>query len=342
LGLGKREIFTVMAENTRQNRVCSVLFIDIVGYSRKTVAEQMVMKRECNELIANALGSVADWDRVILDTGDGAAVTFLGAPENALFVALRARDAAGLLAIRLGVNLGPVRLVNDLNGQENVVGDGINVAQRVMSFCQPGQLLVSRSFYEVACRLATDYVNLFTLQGEHLDKHERAHEVYTIAEDARAQLKLAEAEWLQRSTPPRPPRAGEPPLAKSSVPARKLTTDVTNEPARVFDAGVNLIVSGYSKATVEKAIADLGGAKLISPISQVGDKWVATCEHPEIAVSACKVEQLGYTRIVTGPSREAVSAKVEELRNSGAILVGDIESIGGKWTAVCEMGDAGR
>jgi hypothetical protein len=74
-----------MAENTRQNRVCSVLFVDIVGYSRKTVAEQMVMKRECNELIADALGSVADWDRVILDTGDGAAVTFLGAPENALF-----------------------------------------------------------------------------------------------------------------------------------------------------------------------------------------------------------------------------------------------------------------
>src|SRR5215467_9114903 len=47
----KRANFTAMAENTRHNRVCSVLFIDIVGYSRKTVAEQMVMKRECNELI---------------------------------------------------------------------------------------------------------------------------------------------------------------------------------------------------------------------------------------------------------------------------------------------------
>ena len=151
-----------MSENTRQTRVCSVVFIDIVGYSRKTVAEQLVMKRECNDLITDALGSVADWDRVILDTGDGAAVTFLGAPENALFVALRARDSAGLLAIRAGVNLGPIRLVHDLNGQVNVVGDGINVAQRVMSFCEPGQLLVSRSFYEVACRLTTDYVNLFT------------------------------------------------------------------------------------------------------------------------------------------------------------------------------------
>lgn len=334
-----------MAENTRQNRVCSVLFIDIVGYSRKTVAEQMVMKRECNELIADALGSVADWDRIILDTGDGAAVTFLGAPENALFVALRARDAAGLLAIRLGVNLGPVRLVHDLNGQENVIGDGINVAQRVMSFCQPGQLLVSRSFYEVACRLATDYINLFSLQGEHLDKHERAHEVYTLVDDARMQLKMAEAEWLQRSKPPRPIRAGGGPAAATTAarPAeRRPVAGVPDEPARTFDAGVNLIVSGYSRESVEKAIAELGAVKLISPVSQVGDKWVATCEHPQVQVSACKVEQLGYTRIVTGPSREAVSAKVDELRNSGALLVGNIESIGGKWTAVCEMGDAGR
>jgi hypothetical protein len=239
------------------------------------------------------------------------------------------------------VNLGPVRLVHDLNGQENVIGDGINVAQRVMSFCQPGQLLVSRSFYEVACRLATDYVNLFALQGEHLDKHERALEVYTLVEDARTQLKMAEAEWLQRSKPPRPIRAGGGPAPARSA-ERRPAAGMPDEPARTFDAGVNLIVSGYSKESVEKAIAELGAVKLISPVSQVGDKWVATCEHPQIAVSACKVEQLGYTRIVTGPSREAVTAKVEELRNSGALLVGSIESIGGQWTAVCEMGDAGR
>ena len=331
-----------MSENTRQTRVCSVVFIDVVGYSRKTVAEQLVMKRECNELVTDALGPVANWDRVILDTGDGAAVTFLGAPENALFTALRARDSAGLLPIRAGVNLGPIRLVQDLNGQVNVVGDGINVAQRVMSFCEPGQLLVSRSFYEVACRLTTDYVNLFTLQGEHRDKHDRAHEVYTIADDARSRLRMAEAEWLQRSVPPRPPRAGDLTPAKPSARERRPAAGIPDEPARVFDAGTNLIVSGYSKASVEKAIAELGAVKLLSPVSQVGDKWVATCEHPEVAVSACQVEQLGYTRIVTGPSHAAVSAKVEELKVSGALLIGDIESIGGRWTAVCEIGEAGR
>jgi class 3 adenylate cyclase len=323
-----------MVETSRHTRVCSVLFTDIVGYSRRTVAEQLVMKRACNDLIAEALGSTEDSDRVILDTGDGAAVTFLGAPEIALFVALRTRDSAMQLPVRMGVNLGPVRLVHDLNGQINVVGDGINVAQRVMSFCEPGQVLVSRSFYEVVCRLATDYVNLFVPHGEHLDKHDRKHEVYTVVEDARERLKMAEAEWLQRTKPPRAFRAKDPASARKP--------DTNNEPARVFDAGQNLIISGYSQESVEKALAELGPVKLISPCSQVGDKWVATCEHPSMPISSCRVEALGYTRIVTGPTREAVAAKVEELRNSGAFLIGNIESVAGTWTAVCELGAAAR
>ena len=330
-----------MSQSLRQNRVCSILFMDVVGYSKKTVAEQLQLKRACNQLLADALGSVAPHDRIILDTGDGAAVTFLGAPENALFVGLRARDATDGITLRLGVNLGPVRLVTDMNGQENVVGDGINVAQRVMSFCEPGELLVSRSFYEVACRLATDYVNLFVVHGAHTDKHSRTHEVYTVVPDARLRLQEAEAEWLQRSAPPRRARSRAANiLTEESESAARAAANRPAEPAKVFDAGTHLIISGMDKAGVEKLIADLGEVKLISPVSKVGDKWVASCEHPDVEVSACRVENLGNTRIVTGPSREAVVAKVEELKQFGAVLVGDIESAAGKWAAVCEIREA--
>jgi hypothetical protein len=81
---------------------------------------------------------------------------------------------------RLGVNLGPVRLVKDLNGRMNIIGDGINVAQRVMSFSRPGQLLVSRSFYEVVSCLSRDYLHLFQHEGSRTDKHVREHEVYSV------------------------------------------------------------------------------------------------------------------------------------------------------------------
>ncbi|MEA3194590.1 MAG: hypothetical protein QOD26_2923 [Betaproteobacteria bacterium] len=167
-------------ESSGRTLVCSVLFLDIVEYSKKPVADQLQIKHAFNAALGRALEEVAPRDRIILDTGDGAAVTFLGDPEDALFASISMRDVAQTLGVRMGVNLGPVRLVKDLNGQVNILGDGINVAQRVMSFARPGQLLVSRSFYEVVSCLSRDYASLFRHEGSRTDKHVRDHEVYSV------------------------------------------------------------------------------------------------------------------------------------------------------------------
>src|SRR5688500_13245122 len=167
-------------ESSSRTLVCSVLFLDIVEYSKKPVAEQLHLKQAFNRSLATALEQVPQRDRIILDTGDGAAVTFMGDPEDALFSALTVRNMGAEVPVRLGVNLGPVRLVKDLNGQMNIIGDGINVAQRIMSFAEPGQLLVPRSFYEVVSCLSRDYLNLFRHEGSRTDKHVREHEVYSV------------------------------------------------------------------------------------------------------------------------------------------------------------------
>jgi class 3 adenylate cyclase len=168
-------------ESSSRTLVCSVLFLDIVEYSKKPVAEQLQLKQTFNRVLTEALEPVPQRDRIILDTGDGAAVTFMGDPEDALFAAMSVRDMAGeATPVRLGVNLGPVRLVKDLNAQMNIIGDGINVAQRIMSFSRPGQLLVSRSFYEVVSCLSREYVKLFRHEGSRTDKHVREHEVYSV------------------------------------------------------------------------------------------------------------------------------------------------------------------
>src|SRR3954463_3729545 len=201
-----------MMENSSRTLVCSVLFLDIVEYSKKPVADQLHLKQAFNQVLSAALDGVPSRDRIILDTGDGAAVTFMGDPEDALFAAMGVRDAAGALPVRLGVNLGPVRLVKDLNGQMNIIGDGINVAQRVMSFSQPGQLLVSRSFYEVVSCLSRDYANLFHHEGARTDKHVREHDVYSVVGGTPAGRRLADTvtqtleeeaagSWLARSGP---------------------------------------------------------------------------------------------------------------------------------------------
>ena len=177
-----------MADLQNRTLICSVLFIDIVEYSRKPVVEQIELKDRFNALLSEALRGVAVNDRIILDTGDGAAISFIGDPEDALFVGTGLRDdiaaqsdnAKVELSTRMGINLGPVRLVRDINGQPNIIGDGINVAQRVMSFAKPGQVLVSRSYYEVVSRLSDESSRLFSYEGSRTDKHIREHEVYAV------------------------------------------------------------------------------------------------------------------------------------------------------------------
>ena len=181
-------------ESAGRTLVCSVLFLDIVEYSQKPVAEQLQLKQSFNAALSASLEQVPSRDRIILDTGDGAAVTFMGDPEDALFASMAMRDLSTGVPVRLGVNLGPVRLVKDLNSQMNIIGDGINVAQRVMSFARPGQLLVSRSFYEVVSCLSRDYASLFRHEGSRTDKHVRAHEVYAVVGATPGPRLLDEAE----------------------------------------------------------------------------------------------------------------------------------------------------
>ena len=168
--------------------IATVVFLDIVGYSERPVLQQVELKTRLNALVASVLEHVPAADRMMLDTGDGAALCFLGDPEDALFAAsnLRAGSAAvgPELALRIGINLGPLRVVKDVNGQRNMLGDGINVAQRVMSFAEPNQILVSRSYYEIVSRLSQEYARLFQYVGVHRDKHVREHEVYVMTAGA--------------------------------------------------------------------------------------------------------------------------------------------------------------
>src|SRR5258706_15798701 len=176
----------MMPERANRTFICSVLFLDIAEYSKKPVSEQIQLKDRFNALIAESIRDIVPNDRIILDTGDGVAINFLGDPEDALFVAMSLRESfapkAGppSLPARIGINLGPVRLVRDLNNQPNIIGDGINVAQRVMGFAKPGQILVSRSYYEVVSHISEGYTKLFHYEGSRTDKHVREHEVYSV------------------------------------------------------------------------------------------------------------------------------------------------------------------
>jgi hypothetical protein len=132
---------------------------------------------------------------------------------------------------------------------------------------------------------------------------------------------------------------------------------------KILNAGAKLFLSGTDAEEIRAVLHDFirRGAKVVSPPMQLGDKWVTACtvpiqsrpadksDTPHLADRAsprpeeaaegddlCKVEELGFKWIVTGPSRSLVRLKAEELVEMGAILIGDVEKVDGTWTALCD------
>jgi len=195
---------TTMSRNNR-TWLCTVLFMDIVGYSKLSVDQQMMVKQHFSTLVSDSLRILPVEDCIKLDTGDGLAMCYLGAPEDVLYVAVGLRDAfvdvnaicGTCYTVRMGINLGPVKILEDINGQRNTVGDGINSAQRIMSFARPNQLLVSRAYYDVISCLSDENPKMFAYLGVHNDKHVRKYDVYEVLahqDDKRAGVVVADDE----------------------------------------------------------------------------------------------------------------------------------------------------
>jgi class 3 adenylate cyclase len=182
---------TPALERTQRTWVSAVLVLEIADFARKSVSEQLLAKDRINALIGDAIDGIPAADRIVLETADGVAIDFLGAPAQALCAAVQIAAAAAqetqdsvAAPVRAGINFGPVRLAPDSEGQPNIIGDGVSVAQRIANFAEPGQVLVSRAYYETVTSGAEARTALFSFRGPRTDKHVREHEIYACTASA--------------------------------------------------------------------------------------------------------------------------------------------------------------
>ena len=134
--------------------IVHVLFLDIVGYSKRLTDEQQALIDQLNQVVRNSavFQKAEGADRLIkIPTGDGMALIFYNSPEQPVECALEiSRGLKGFpeLPVRMGVHSGPVSAVTDLNDRTNAAGIGINVAQRVMDCGDSGHILLSKRVAE--------------------------------------------------------------------------------------------------------------------------------------------------------------------------------------------------
>src|SRR5881227_3187179 len=129
--------------------IAHVLLIDVVGYSRLLVNEQIELLQDLNQIVRNTecfRAAETTGKLIRVPRGDGMALLFFQSPEEPVRCALeisRTLQEHPHIQLRMGVHSGPVNQVTDVNEKTNVAGSGINVAQRIMDCGDAGHILLS-------------------------------------------------------------------------------------------------------------------------------------------------------------------------------------------------------
>ncbi len=156
-----------MSEQRVQRRLAAILVADVVGYSRLIEADEEGTRARLRSLHAELIDPriEADGGRVVKNTGDGVLVEFpsaVDAVRNALDVqaAVRRRNAdeseGNRLEFRVGINLGDVIVEED-----DIHGEGVNIAARLEGLCEPGEVYVSGTVHDhVEGKLAATFDDL--------------------------------------------------------------------------------------------------------------------------------------------------------------------------------------
>jgi TolB-like protein/class 3 adenylate cyclase/Tfp pilus assembly protein PilF len=137
-----------------QLEIAYILLIDVVGYSKLLVNEQIELLQELKQIVRSSKSfhaAEARGELIRVPTGDGMALVFFHSPEEPVRCALEISKALQdhpSMQLRMGVHSGPVNRVTDVNEKTNIAGSGINVAQRVMDCGDTGHILLSKHVAE--------------------------------------------------------------------------------------------------------------------------------------------------------------------------------------------------
>jgi len=132
-----------------QRRLAAILVADVVGYSLHMGRDEIGTRRRLNHIIDVIVRPALETHRgrMFKTVGDGFLSEF-GSVVDAVDCAVKVQESLRLsakgetqpLLLRIGINLGDVIIEDD-----DVHGDGVNVAARLEALAEPGGICISRS-----------------------------------------------------------------------------------------------------------------------------------------------------------------------------------------------------
>jgi TolB-like protein/class 3 adenylate cyclase len=188
--------------------IAAILVSDVVGYSRLAGADEDRTLARLRALRSDLIDPTISvhHGRIVKRTGDGSVIEFRSVVD-AVRCALEVQHAmvernAGValekrIEFRIGIHLGDV--VEETDG--DLMGDGINIAARLESVCEPGAICLSEDAYrQVKGRLDLAVSDLGPIQLKNIAEPIR---VYSLRVGVPAQAKPAPAPTPEKPAPSR-------------------------------------------------------------------------------------------------------------------------------------------
>ncbi|HKX06712.1 MAG TPA: adenylate/guanylate cyclase domain-containing protein [Stellaceae bacterium] len=180
-----------------ERKLAAILAADVAGFSRLMGVDEAGTARGLREHRAAVDPIVASHGgRIVKTTGDGVLLEFpsiVAAVECAVAVQkiMAERNAEvpqdRRMLFRIGINLGDVLIEDD-----DILGDGVNVAARLESIAEPGGICISESSYQqVRDRLALPFEDMGEQQLKNIVRPVRVYRVPLGATPAREKPTLA-------------------------------------------------------------------------------------------------------------------------------------------------------
>jgi adenylate cyclase len=140
-----------MKEKPVERRLAAILAADVVGYSRLMGADEVGTLRELKAHRKSLIDPTIAFrhGRIVKTTGDGLLAEFPSAVEAVACAISVQRELASRnamvpedkrLTFRIGINVGDIIIDAD-----DIFGDGVNVAARLETLCEPGGVCISRA-----------------------------------------------------------------------------------------------------------------------------------------------------------------------------------------------------
>lgn len=138
-----------------ERRLAAILSADVAGYSRLMGADEAATLADLRRLRGTVFGPVtaAHGGTVIKSMGDGWLVEFASAVQ-AVQAACAIQDALEghpRIALRIGVHVGDI-----VHEEEDIFGDGVNIAARLQEVVRPGGIAISGSTWRSVRGVAAD------------------------------------------------------------------------------------------------------------------------------------------------------------------------------------------